>query len=331
MKKLLSAVAAVLMTFGLTVTTYAAEPVATYTFDDAADLQLAGEAAVENGVLKLATTSSNGVTYAVLPNSIFEGKDFSAGITLCADIFPTGYVSDWQRVFELGDASAVGVADATGFIHTTIGWTGRFLASGAEEDGAFGNMVAAPYTWDYLANTDNQNQWYSTVLTISPTEGTKFYIDGTEVWSAPSTATSTAVLAQVPSFTLNLLGGSFWAADADYQGYMDNVGIYSGVLSAEEIAAVAAAKPTEAPEGIGEETTEAPTEESTEEASSEETSTEEVSSEATSEAETSSEAESSSAAAETEQGGGLPWGPIVGAIVVVVVAAGAFVVLKKKN
>lgn len=343
MKKLLSAAAGIIMAFGLTVTAYAAEPVVTYTFDDAADLELVGEAAVENGVLKLATSASNGVTYAVLPANVFEGKDFTEGITLCADIFPTAYVSDWQRIFELGDASAVGAADATGFIHTTIGWTGRFLASGAEEDGAYGNIVAAPYTWDYFATADNLNKWYSTILTISPADGTKLYIDGVEVWSAPSTATSTAVLAQVPSFTLNLLGGSFWSADADYQGYMDNVSIYSGVLSAEEITAAAGAKPTEIPvnnaikvdstqeddETSTEASSEASTEESTE-ASTE--SSAEASSEGNSSSEESSSEESSSKApAVKEEGNKFPWGPVVGAVVVIAVAAGAFVVLKKKK
>lgn len=220
------------------------QPVVGYKFDSADGIELAGEAKVADGVLNLAAAKSFGTTYAKLPD--LSSYDFSNGITLTADVKVTGYLSDWTPIFMLGDGKIGGGKEGcTCAYHFTQGFSSR---EDVNELGYFGNTIAAPYTWDWYSNTANQNRWDTLTVTIDEEKMTT-YINGVEVATAE---TGFAPLLQaLKSAKNNYLGGSYWAdanandgagADADFQGSLDNVGIYNTALTAADVAKLTTAK-----------------------------------------------------------------------------------------
>ena len=212
------------------------QPVVKYTFDNADGLELAGEAKVEEGALKLATTGTMHETYAKIAD--ITSNDFSNGITLTTDFMVAGWTSDWTPIFMMGDGTLGGMADdATMGYHLTQGFSSR---EDKGDVGYFGNAVAAPYTWDFFSNAANWNTWYTLTLTVSPTKMTT-YINGVQVQTLD--ADYSGLLANFSNVAKNnYLGTSYWA-DADFVGSLDNVGIYNTALSAEDVAALVSAEP----------------------------------------------------------------------------------------
>lgn len=208
------------------------KPVASYTFDDATGLQLSGEAKVADGVLNLATTSDSfGKTYAQIAD--LSSYDFSKGFTLTADVKVTAYASDWTPIFMFGDGTIGGSgADATAVYHFSQG----FSSVNKDFVGYFGSGISAPYTWDYYKNESSQNQWDT--LTVTATKDTMTtYINGVQVQTA--TGDYTAVLDAFKVAKNNFLGASYWPADPDFAGSLDNVAVYNSALSAKEVSAIA--------------------------------------------------------------------------------------------
>ena len=212
------------------------QPVAKYTFDSADGIELAGEAKVADGVLNLATAASNGKTYAKIAD--LSSNDFTNGITLTADIKVAGYSSDWTPIFMLGDGTLGGEKNgATITYHLTQGFSSREDISAVGYFGSDANApLAAPYTWDYFSNEANRNQWLTLTVTIASDKMTT-YINGAEVQSMASDFSK--LLASFKSAKNNYLGSSYWPADPDFIGSMDNVAIYNSALSADDVKAIA--------------------------------------------------------------------------------------------
>lgn len=220
------------------------QPVVSYTFDNADGIELAGEANVTDGVLNLATKEAHNETYAKIAD--LTSFDFSNGITLTADVKVTGYISDWSSIFMMGDGTLGGSGDdATGLYHLSQGFSSvggsRATVSDTANwfDGYFGNGIALPYTWDWYSNAANQNTWNTIAVTIDEEKMTT-YINGVAVQSA-----ETGFQTVMNAFKVaknNYLGTSYWSADADFQGSLDNVGIYNTALTATDVAALTTAK-----------------------------------------------------------------------------------------
>ena len=209
------------------------EPALKYTFDNADGLTLAGDAEVKDGILNLAKDSTgNQKTYAQIGD--LTGIDFSNGVTLTADVNVKDYKSDWTPIFMLGDGTLGGdVADATGAYHFTQGFAST--ADGAAEEfakGYFGNVISSPYSWDYFSKAENRDKWYTLSVTITPTKMTT-YINGQEVQTGEDDYSCLFNVLKVAKN--NYLGASYWAADVDFAGSLDNVAIYNTALSAEDM------------------------------------------------------------------------------------------------
>lgn len=213
------------------------KPVASYTFDDTTGIKLSGEAKVADGVLNLANSSDSfGKTYAQIAD--LSSYDFSKGFTLTADVKVTAYASDWTPIFMFGDGTIGGGAtDATAAYHFSQG----FSSVNKDAVGYFGNLISPPYAWDYYNNATSKNKWDT--ITVTATKDTMTtYINGVQVETA--SADYTAVLDSFKVAKNNFLGASYWAADPDFAGSLDNVAVYDSALSAKDVAAIANASTT---------------------------------------------------------------------------------------
>lgn len=219
------------------------QPAVKYTFDNADGLELAGEAKVADGVLNLATTPTKGTTYAKIAD--LSTIDFSKGVTFVVDVKVAGYTSDWTPIIMVGDGQLGKEGkDVTALYHFSQGFSSVGGTPADVFEGYFGSGVSAPYTWDYFSNTANQNKWMKMAVTISGTNMAT-YVDGQKVQEQ---AGNYANLIKAFSVGKNsYLGVSYWPADPDFVGSMDNLGIYNTELSASDIAAIASAKVTEQP------------------------------------------------------------------------------------
>lgn len=208
------------------------KPVASYTFDDATGVELSGEAKVADGVLNLATTSDSfGKTYAKIAD--LSSYDFSKGFTLTADVKVTAFASDWTSIFMFGDGTIGGAgADATAAYHFSQG----FSTVTKDGVGYYGNLISAPYSWDYYKNATSQNKW-DTITVTATKEVMTTYINGVQVQTG--TGDYTALIDSFKAAKNNYLGVSYWSADPDFAGSLDNVAIYDSALSATDVAAIA--------------------------------------------------------------------------------------------
>lgn len=213
------------------------QPVVKYTFDNADGLDFAGEANVADGVLNLATSATNNVTYAQLPD--LTSYDFSNGVTLTADINPTEG-GDWTSIFMLGDGS-IGAegTDATALYHFTQGMSSVGGLNGNYFEGYFGNGCSLPGSWEYFAKEENLNKWHTVAVTITKDAMITYY-NGKKIQEASGDFTN--VLQAFKVAKNNYLGVSYWPGDHDFVGSMDNVGIYNTALSADDMAKLANAQ-----------------------------------------------------------------------------------------
>ena len=190
-------------------------------------------------------------SYAQLPS--FEGKDFTNGITMTADFSVSGWTNDWTPIFALGDGTiGGGIANPTTIRYAlTQGFSSvgcvrastdvAFADDDANKIGYFGNAINAPYAWDYFSQEANRNTWNNITLTISDTNMIT-YINGVEVQSAAGDYAE--MVHAFSRATGNYLGGSYFSADADFLGSLDNVAIYNKVLTADQIKAMAMSAPS---------------------------------------------------------------------------------------
>lgn len=205
------------------------EPIVLYTFDREDEIELAGEAKIEDGVLLLAEdASSYHETYAVLPD--LTGYDFSKGITIAADVLVSKYATDWTPLFMMGDGK-IGEGCETLAYHFTQGFSSVTDDANDEKVGYYGVDISKPYTWDYFASESMRHTWHHIAVTIRE-DRMATYVDGKQVQFEEgdfSTIMDTFKVA-----TGNYLGGSYYE-DPDFSGKMDNVAIYNTYLAKDEV------------------------------------------------------------------------------------------------
>lgn len=187
---------------------------------------------VNTSTVASAEETTSNATYATLPD--LTSYDFSNGVTLVADVNVKGYTSDWTSIFMIGDGTLGGAGeDATAVYHLSQGFSSVGGVTGNFFEGYFGNAISAPYTWDYFNTEANRNTWNTIAVTISK-DNMATYINGVKVQEAAADYTN--VLQAFAVAKNNYLGTSYWSADPDFVGSMDNVGIYTAALSADDMA-----------------------------------------------------------------------------------------------
>ena len=208
-------------------------PVVKLTFEDSTNVELKGDAKIEEGVLTLAKDASGfGKTYAVLPD--LTGYDFSNGITLTADVLVSDYATDWTAIFMLGDGTIGGGCKSLAY-HFTQGFSSVTDDAQNQKVGYYGVDIKQPYTWDYFGYEPAQDVWHTVTVTITDKE-MKTYINGELVQSGKSDYSMIMDTFKVAGG--NYLGGSYYQ-DPDFCGQMDNVAIYDACLSKDEVAKIA--------------------------------------------------------------------------------------------
>lgn len=207
-------------------------PVVACSFDNEKNIELFGDAKIENGVLSLSKSSSYGKSYAKIPD--LTAYDFAKGITLSADVLVSKYESDWTPLFMLGDGE-IGKGCKTLGYHFTQGFSSVTDDAQNQKCGYYGADISRPYTWNYFSHNSTQNKWYTITVTINNNE-MKTYINGNLVQSGKDDYTT--IMNSFKVAKNNYLGGSYFN-DPDFCGKMDNVLIYDTCLTAEEIAKLA--------------------------------------------------------------------------------------------
>ena len=217
------------------------KPLYKYTFDDAKEVTLSAKAKVEGGVLKLAPTAGkHGEYYAKIDS--MTADDFSKGITFIADVNvaavgknSTGAYQDWTPFVIFGDGTPA-KKDAAGATYRWAITQGFSSKAGTSKDyhaaGYYGNEIKAPYTWDYFNTAANRGKWYTIAVTVKKNEMIT-YINGVQVQKG--TADYSVILDGMKKSNNNYLGASYWDADDDFAGSMDDVAVYNTALSAADV------------------------------------------------------------------------------------------------
>ncbi len=217
------------------------KPLYKYTFDDAKEVTLSAKAKVEGGVLKLAPTAGkHGEYYAKIDS--MTADDFSKGITFIADVNvaavgknSTGAYQDWTPFVIFGDGTPA-KKDAAGATYRWAITQGFSSKAGTSKDyhaaGYYGNEISAPYTWDYFNTAANRGKWYTIAVTVKKNEMIT-YINGVQVQKG--TADYSVILDGMKKSNNNYLGASYWDADDDFAGSMDDVAVYNTALSAADV------------------------------------------------------------------------------------------------
>lgn len=217
------------------------KPLYKYTFDDAKEVTLSAKAKVEGGVLKLAPTAGkHGEYYAKIDS--MTADDFSKGITFIADVNvaavgknSTGAYQDWTPFVIFGDGTPA-KKDAAGATYRWAITQGFSSKAGTSKDyhaaGYYGNEIKAPYTWDYFNTAANRGKWYTIAVTVKKNEMIT-YINGVQVQKGK--ADYSVILDGMKKSNNNYLGASYWDADDDFAGSMDDVAVYNTALSAADV------------------------------------------------------------------------------------------------
>lgn len=158
--------------------------------------------------------------YLALPNGVLSGLgDFTVALWVYANSVTKG-----SRIFDFGSSDiaywCLFAADWSGALRATVTGTTNF----GEQSITASSALSA-------------GKWVHLVLTLSGTTGT-LYVDGVAAATAINTAIDLAPF-QLGNTTQNWLGRAQYASDPYFNGRMQDLRIYSGALSASEIAALA--------------------------------------------------------------------------------------------
>ncbi|MCH5185777.1 MAG: S-layer homology domain-containing protein, partial [Oscillospiraceae bacterium] len=163
--------------------------------------------------LKLTPSAKNGY-YGKL-DKFPLALSFSVG----AWIKPADMNTWWQRVFDFG------IGENNSIFVTTLGETPNSGTSGTYRVDAFGSGIDSPKKL-------TANEWaYITVTYDEASDTLTLYLNGESV----GTAVCTKNMAEVYSGTANYIGKSQYAADALYNGLIDEMVIYNYAITADEI------------------------------------------------------------------------------------------------
>ena len=153
-------------------------------------------------------TDPNG-QYALIPAGVVDYED----MTISAWIYPKGGTV-WNRVFDFG-------ADTSSYLFLTPdngSGSARFAIGGE------GSEQLLSTTW--LAS----NAWHHVAITLSGNTG-RMYVNG-ELVATNSSMTNDPIDIEA---VLNYIGKSQYAADAEYNGLLDELKIYNYALTTQEI------------------------------------------------------------------------------------------------
>ncbi len=156
--------------------------------------------------------------YVTLPIGSAIGSMTNATIAMWVNFSGVGVGGGWQRIFDFGSGETVYM-----FLTPSVGTTGP-MRFAIRNDANPESMVTAPNRLP--------TGWHHVAVTIDGTSMELIlYLDGKNVVSA-STITLPADMGQT---TQNWLGRSQFAADAYYEGALDECRIYNKVLSLPEV------------------------------------------------------------------------------------------------
>jgi hypothetical protein len=202
--------------------------VAHYRFDETSGTSAAdatgnqASATLLNGATFTAGRQNNAVSlggtndYVSLPANILSGRDsFSISVWVRPNATP-----DWSRVFDFGTGQTAYMfltpnapntpADNTRFAITSAGYAGEQRLDAARL---------------------SSGAWHHVVVTLAGSTG-RLYVNGNQADQTTSMTTSPADLGNT---SRNWLGRSQYAADAYFNGQIDNFRIYNRALTAAEI------------------------------------------------------------------------------------------------
>jgi len=144
--------------------------------------------------------------------------NFEAGLTISVWAYPTA-AKNYARFVDFGNGAAT-----NNFVLSRVGTTNNLFVE-VWVSGSNGGRVTANGAIEL-------NKWQMFTVTVSSTGSTKLYKNGAVV------ATGNTGLPENMTRTANYIGRSNWGGDAYYQGYMDDVRIYSYALDDAAVAAL---------------------------------------------------------------------------------------------
>ena len=249
-KKFFALTLATTMAAASTVTAFAANPVATYNFDDASAFAMEGSAKTadnpddaEDKVLLIeeGAGGKNG-NYAHIDGA-FTGTDFSNGATVVMNIRPTAQSSDWNYLFSIGaltEGAICYVDGTTGFIQRAGDPYLPFFPGDGWVDGNAMGGVAGDDTnnpFDYFNKEENANKWYQ-VAYVYAKDKVQIYVDG--ILTQEHAGDLSAVLAALTNNGTFHVGCGIDPALENFGGYVDDIAVFNTALSADEVKALPA-------------------------------------------------------------------------------------------
>lgn len=242
------------------------QPIVKYIFDgNDKDLEVKG-ATVKDGIITFAPDNGKHQEYYAKIADL-SSQDFSKGFTWTADIKVDNVRStsawEWTGFVVLGNGTlGSGIAKDGVAWHYTVGLSsildyndgnggkvgyyggGQFCndkATAAADKLVAGAVVpAAPYTYEWYTNKDNRGKWDTFAVTVSPDGTMTTYINTVAIQTYKADVYKD-ILEALKKATNNYLGTSYWSADDDFVGSMDNVAIYNTALPAADIKALTTA------------------------------------------------------------------------------------------
>ncbi len=253
-KKLLTAVLGGVMVLASTNVVFAdtTDAIVTYDFESDHGITLYGDAAVvenpdDSSDSVLLVDSSTGGTngnYGLLEEGVLSGYDFSEGITVSVDVRPTLNSGAYNYIFCIGASGTATDVTTSGYAYVdgAIGLIARY-GDNYEALLPYGNFVDGNELNDndvYFLTDGTQDRWYNLTYTYTSTE-IAIYVNGvkTVAWTPANTSDLETILANLADEAAIVFGaGASRDAFENFGGYLDDLRIYEGALTADEVAAI---------------------------------------------------------------------------------------------
>ncbi len=245
------------------------DPVVTYDFESDQGIEMYGDVAiVENpddssDHVLLIDESEGGMNgnYGLLPEGTLSGNDFSAGITVSVDVRPTVNSGSYNYIFCVG-ASGTSSATSSGYAYVdgAIGLVARY-GDTYEALIPYGHFVDGNNMGDddqFFLTEGCEDRWYNLTFTYAR-DSICIYVDGVQaVEYTPSNQSDlNTILGALADDAAIVFGAGASRGDLEnFGGYIDDLRIFEGALTADEVATVVDASAYEMPEIVSEETEE---------------------------------------------------------------------------
>ena len=254
LKKLLTAVLGGVLVLASTNIVFAdtTDAVVTYDFESDHGITLYGEAAVvenpdDSSDSVLLVDSSTGGTngnYGLLPEGTLSGYDFSEGITVSVDVRPTLNSGAYNYIFCIGASGTATDVTSSGYAYVdgAIGLIARY-GDNYEALLPYGNFADGNELNDndtYFLVDGTQDRWYNLTYTYTSTE-IAIYVNGVKTisWTPANTSDLETILANLADEAAIVFGaGASRDAYENFGGYLDDLRIYEGALTTDEVAAI---------------------------------------------------------------------------------------------